>query len=136
MYLVATQQCSISKACKIVLLPRSSFQYNGKEKDDRELEKLLELLVSKKPAIGFWQCHHRIRKQGTICNHKRLRRIYRKLELNVQRKPRKRLPERIKLPLMKTTAPNQMWSVDFMSNSLVDGRKFRLLNVMDDFSRE
>jgi putative transposase len=100
------------------------------------MEKLLRLLIAKKPAIGFWQCHHRIRKQGTICNHKRLRRIYRKLHLNVQRKPKKRLPERVKLPLMKTTAPNQMWSVDFMADSLTDGRKFRMFNVTSDFTRE
>jgi putative transposase len=46
----------------------------------------------------------------------------------VQRKPKKRLVERLKLPLMKTTAPNQMWSVDFMSDSLTDGQKFRMFN--------
>lgn len=96
----------------------------------------MRLLIAKKPAIGFWQCHHRIRKQGVMCNHKRLRRVYRKLHLNVQRKPRKRLPERVKLPLMETTAPNQMWSVDFMADSLTDGRKFRMFNVIDDFTRE
>jgi putative transposase len=126
----------MSKACKIVSLPRSSFQYNAKEKDDQVLEKLLTLLIAKRPSIGFWQCHHRIRKQGTLCNHKRLRRIYRQMHLNVQRKPKKRLPERVRKPLMKTTAPNQMWSIDFMTDSLVDGRKFRILNLIDDFTRE
>lgn len=58
------------------------------------------------------------------------------MHLNIQRKPKKRLPERVKLPLMKTTAPYQMWSVDFMADSLVDGRKFRIFNVIDDFTRE
>lgn len=117
-------------------LPRSTYQYNCKQKDDSTIQDALTELVNKHPTIGFWQCYHRLRNRGEKWNHKRVRRIYRQMKLNIRRRAKKRLPERVKQPLTVPTAPNQMWSIDFMSDSLVDGRKFRLLNVLDDFNRE
>lgn len=58
------------------------------------------------------------------------------MNLNIRRRSRKRLPERVKQPLLTPTASNQMWSIDFMTDRLEDGRSFRLLNVMDDYNRE
>jgi putative transposase len=119
-----------------VQLPRSTYQYTCKQKDDSIIQDALTELVNKHPTIGFWQCHYRLRNRGEQWNHKRVRRIYREMKLNIRRRAKKRLPERVKQPLTVPTAPNQMWSLDFMSDSLVDGRKFRLLNVLDDFNRE
>lgn len=135
-HLIEEAQCSVSKACKIVKLPRSSFQYTAKIKDDSPVEDALDVLVKKHPVIGFWQCFHRLRNRGYEWNHKRVRRVYRKMNLNIRRKPKKRLPERVKQPLMLPTCFNQMWSIDFMSDSLQDGRKVRLFNVLEDFNRE
>ncbi len=58
------------------------------------------------------------------------------MKLNIRRLAKKRLPERIKQPLSVPAAPNQVWSIDCMSDSLTDGRKFRLLNIIDDYNRE
>jgi putative transposase len=119
-----------------VKLPRSSFQYAPKLKDDTAVENALTVLVQKHPTIGFWQSYYRLRIRGYSWNHKKVRRVYRNMKLNIRRKPKRRLPERVKHPLTYATLPNQMWSIDFMSDSLQDGRKVRLFNVIEDFNRE
>lgn len=120
----------------MVGLPRSSYQYQKKPKDDSEIQDALTEVVGKHPAIGFWQSFHRFRNRGKKWNHKRVRRIYRDMKLNVRRRAKKRLPERVKQPLVIPTSANQTWSIDFMSDALMDGRKFRLFNVLDDYNRE
>jgi putative transposase len=88
-----------------VQLPRSTYQYQHKEKDDSAIENALTEVVAKHPSIGFWQCHHRFRNRGEQWNHKRVRRVYRKMHLNIRRRAKKRLPERVKQPLTIPTAP-------------------------------
>lgn len=124
------------QACVALDVPRSTMQYTPKAKDDGELIDHLQELVSKHPAIGFWKCFHRIRRKGFEWNHKRVYRVYTALKLNIRRRHKKRLPARIKQALFQPEAMNQVWSIDYMSDSLWDGRKFRLLNVIDDFNRE
>jgi len=120
----------------MVQLPRSSFQYKHKPKDDSILQEALTAMITKHPAIGLWQSYHRFRNRGEKWNHKRVRRVYREMNLHIRRKAKKRLPERVKEPLVIPPSPNHTWSIDFMCDALVDGRKFRLLNILDDFNRE
>ena len=124
------------QACIALDMPRSTVQYKPKPKDDEPLISQLEELVSKHPAIGFWKCFYRIRKKGFTWNHKRVYRVYTALKLNIRRRHKKRLPARIKQALFQPEGINQVWSIDYMSDSLWDGRKFRLLNVIDDYNRE
>jgi putative transposase len=117
-------------------ISRTTCQYKAKLKDDSELQSVLTTLTTKHAAIGFWQCYYRMRNRGHQWNHKKVYRVYTDMKLNIRRRAKRRLPERVKQPLTIPTTPNQMWSIDFMSDSLVDGRKYRLFNVMDDFNRE
>jgi putative transposase len=117
-------------------LPRSSFSYKSIERDDSAIIEQLEALVERHPSIGFWKCFHRIKRKGYGWNHKRVYRVYTRLKLNIRRRYRKRLPARTKQALFRPAEINQVWSVDFMSDSLWDGRRFRLLNIIDDFNRE
>lgn len=120
----------------MVRLPRSSYGYQRKPKDDSVIQDALTSAISKHPSIGFWQCYYRFRNQGETWNHKRVRRIYRMMKLNIRRRAKKRLPERVKQPLVRADGSNQTWSIDFMSDALVDGRRFRILNIIDDYNRE
>jgi putative transposase len=120
----------------MVRLPRSSYQYKFKPKDDKLIQEALTDMVSKHPSIGFWQSFEQFREARRGWNHKRVRRVYREMKLNIRRRAKRRLPERVKQPLVVPTEINHTWSIDFVSDSLVDGRKFRILNVMDDFNRE
>jgi len=110
--------------------------YKKVPRDDSSLIEALHQLVEKHPTIGFWMCYYRLRRKGYDCNHKRLYRVYTLLRLNVRRKAKRRVPQRIKEPLLIPETINQAWSMDFMCDSLVDGRRFRLLNVIDDYNRE
>lgn len=96
----------------------------------------LNSLIAKHPAIGFWQSYHRIRNKGFSWNHKRVYRVYTNLRLNIRRRTKKRLPARVKQALYQPESINEVWSIDFMNDSLWDGRKYRLLNIVDDYNRE
>jgi putative transposase len=96
----------------------------------------LQELAAAHPTYGFRKLLAYLRRGGHSWNHKKVYRIYCQLKMNKRRKGKRRLPQRIRQPLQQQALINQSWSMDFMSDSLVSGRKFRTLNVMDDCSRE
>ena len=123
-------------ACQLFQISRSVYRYEAVEKDDSVIQELLTRLAASKPRWGFKKMFDWIRNQGHKWNHKRVKRVYRDLKLNLRIKPKKRLPARNPIPLAQPAAPNQSWSVDFMSDALDSGRSFRTFNVIDDFNRE
>ena len=135
-YLIHEHDLSQRQACRAVNMPRATYQYRPKGKDDQQIIDLLGELVDKHPSIGFWKCYHRLRRQGYEWNHKRVYRVYTQMKLNIRRRAKKRLPARIKQALFQPERINQVWSLDFMCDSLWDGKRYRLLNIMDDFNRE
>jgi putative transposase len=117
-------------------ISRTTCQYQAKLKDDQEVQEALTTLTTKHASIGYWQCCYRLWNKGHLWNHKKIYRVYTDMKLNIRRRAKKRLPERVKQTLSVPDSPNQVWSIDFMSDTLVDGRRFRLFNVIDDFNRE
>ena len=93
-------------------------------------------IVEGSPGWGFPKIFKTLRRKGHPWNHKRVHRIYCELRLNKRRKGKRRLPNRNPEPLAVPHVANYCWSVDFMSDSLFDGRWFRTFNVLDDFNRE
>jgi putative transposase len=134
--MISEHKVSQRQALKAVSLPQSTVRYQKKPRKDEAVIIALQQLVDKHPAIGFWQCYYRLRRKGLTWNHKRIYRVYTSLKLNIRRQRKKRLPARVKQALYTPETINQVWSVDFMSDSLWDGRRYRLLNIIDDYNRE
>ena len=137
-YLVKEHSLSVRQACGLLSLSRSCYYYQMKEKHKQDdiVVKVLSRLAAAHPAYGFRKLFHMVRKEGYEWNHKRVYRIYKLLKMNLQRRARKRLPARVKTPLSIPDQPNQIWSMDFMSDALRCGRRFRTLNILDDYNRE
>lgn len=118
-------------------LSRTVFAYEPKKKaDDLQIKQELLALVEANRTHGFWKLYTRLRNNGFPWNNKRVYRVYCELKLNLRKKPKKRLPSREKLALGQPGQANMCWSLDYMSDSLMNGRRFRTANVIDDFNRE
>jgi putative transposase len=138
MKVIADRSVSISFACVCLGISETCFRYQPKLSSENAMiaDWLLRLTQTHK-RWGFGLCFMHLRNvKGFGWNHKRVYRIYRELELNLRIKPRRRIkrdrPDALSVP----TSINQVWSMDFMSDSLVNGSKLRTFNVMDDYNRE
>lgn len=124
------------RACRLLELSRSAYHYQVKKTEEEQIEQVLQQLAEQHRSWGYGKMIQYLKQQGYEWNHKRIHRIYCNLALNLRRKPKKRLPARGVQVLVQPAQANQSWSLDFMSDSLSDGRAFRTLNVLDDYNRE
>jgi putative transposase len=135
---VKKRNISIKLACKTFMISENCYHYHAINNNiNAEVADWLIRLTQTHKRWGFGLCFLYLRNvKGYGWNHKRVYRIYCELELNLRIKPRKRLvrgkPEKLLVP----QNPNEVWSMDFMSHSLTDGRRFRTFNVLDDYNRE
>lgn len=135
-YATAAHEISERQACELLKLSRTTYHYQPKPSDDEAIRTSLQTLAARKPRWGFPKMFAYLRNQGHSWNHKRVRRIYREMRLNLRVKPKKRLPRRDPQPLVVPEDANVSWSLDFMHDSLANGRTIRTLNIIDDFNRE
>ena len=110
--------------------------YYDSVKDDSEVEAKLRWYGENFPTRGFPEYYKRIRREGLIWNRKKVKRVYKKLGMSRRRKMKRRIPNPEKKVLLQPIRPNLTWSLDFMEDRLENGRKFRTLNILDDYNRE
>ena len=123
------------RACALSGLGRSTCRYQFRRPADDEFRQKLRAIAMQRPAFGYRRLAYFLRKDGLRFNHKKLLRLYRSEGLGLPRKrPRKRLWQRPR-PLLRATFPNERWSIDFVADQLGSGRRFRVLTIMDDFTR-
>jgi putative transposase len=134
--MVSAFALSIRKACASMKLSRSLYRYQTQKQPDDEVITVLLSVVERYPRYGFRKVFIKIRELGHAWNHKRVHRVYCLLKLNIRRKGKKRLPNRNPEKLSVPMYINQSWSIDFMSDSLMTGKRFRTFNVVDDHNRE
>jgi putative transposase len=129
------KKISVVRACRILSMDRTMYYYTS-VKDDTEVEEKLRWYAQALPTRGFPEYFKRIRKEGIVWNHKRVKRVYKKLGMSKRKRYKRRIPVREKKALLQPIRANLTWSVDFMHDSLESGRKFRTLNIIDDYNRE
>jgi putative transposase len=136
--IAAIQSFGLSQrhTCQLAGWNRSSLQYQPRPKDDAPLRQRLKALAAQHPRWGCPLLHDVLHAEGLVQNHKRTERIYREEQLSLRRKHRKKLPAAARVPLPAAVRPNERWSMDFIHDQLSNGRRFRTLTIVDDFTRQ
>ena len=131
------QTSSLRRACRIVGLSTATWRYQRHGRaDNTELLARLQAHAAVRARYGYRRLHTLVAREGIVANHKRVHRVYCDAGLQVRRRRRKRLTRTDRLPLPPARQPRERWSMDFMLDTLADGRAFRLLNIVDDCTRE
>jgi putative transposase len=134
-YAIERYGVSERRSCRLFGLARSTWQYKPRRASDTELRERLRVRAAQLPRYGYKRLYRRLRRSGEMVNHKKVYRLYREEGLMVRKRARKRLVRRAEKPVT-AVKPNERWSMDFTSDQLSDGRRFRTFNVVDDCTRE
>ena len=124
------------RACQTIEADRSSVRYRSRRADDGPIRARLREIAAIRRRFGYRRLHILLRREGLALNHKKLRRLYAEERLQVRRRGGRKRALGTRVPLTLPQGPNQRWSLDFLHDQLSDGRRFRILAVVDDFTRE
>jgi putative transposase len=137
-YLIQSYDVSVRKACRVVMLHNSVWYYKSmKTRDDTALKKRMHEIAATRIRYGCDRIYTLLRREGWKDNHKRVHRLYKQEGLNLRTKRPKRIKSAAhRMDRIAFTHKNQCWSMDFVADQLFDGRKFRALTVIDNYSRK
>jgi putative transposase len=124
------------RACKAIGCCRMTMRYKTTRADDVALRLRMRTIAQERRRFGYRRLHVLLKREGYVLNHKKLFRLYREEKLAVRRRGGRKRAIGTRAPMMVPRAPNDRWSLDFVSDQLTDGRRFRILTVVDDCTRE
>jgi putative transposase len=130
-------QVSERRACRAVGVERSMVRYRSRRPSQQPLRTRLRELASVRLRAGYQQLHVLLRREGWRVNHKRVYRLYSEEGLALRRRrPRRHRSAVARVRLPAPTQPNEQWAMDFVHDTLADGRAVRILTVLDVYARE
>ena len=129
-------EVSERRACSALGTDRTSVRYRSRRPDDATVRARLRELAAIRRRFGYRRLHILLTREGIVMNHKKLRRLYREERLQVRRRGGRKRALGTRAPMTLPQGPNQRWSLDFLSDAFADGRRFRVLAIVDDFTRE
>ena len=135
-HLCRAHQVGQQRACSVLGVDRSSVRYRSVRADDAELRKAMKAVAGERRRFGYRRVHVMLEQQGWRVSQKKLRRLYREEKLRVRKRGGRKRALRTRRPMLVPERPNERWSLDFVSDAFTDGRRFRVLAIVDDFSRE
>ena len=120
------------RACRVIGADRSSVRYAATRPDDGDLRARLRELAQERRCLGYRRLHVLLRREGVAVNRKRVQRIYVEEKLHVRRRGGRKRALGTRAPMAIPDVPNARWSLDFVHDQMTDGRRFRVLGVVDD----
>ena len=124
------------RACRVIGADRKSMRYRSQREDDADLRSRLRELAQQRRRFGYRRLHILLRREGVVINRKKTQRLYSEEKLAVRRRRNRRRAIGARAPAPVLALPNQRWSLDFVHDQLATGRRFRVLNIVDDVTRE
>lgn len=124
------------RACRVIDADRTSVRYRSIRDEDTGLREKLRELANQRRRLGDRRLHILLRREGVMINRKKTQRLYREEGLAVRRRRSRKRAIGTRAPAPVLTLPNQRWSLDFVHDQIASGRRFRVLNVADDMTRQ
>ena len=134
--MIEIHHLSQRRSCRLVGLERNTCRYQSKPEDTKALEAKIQAIAFERRRFGYRRIHMILKRSGMTINHKKVWRIYRELGLKVKKRSGRKRALSVRVKREKAMKPNERWSLDFVSDALMNGRKIRLLTIIDEFTRE